>query len=67
MNLQVQHMTAIPFMPFDAERCALDLSVTMSRKQIEGAICTLLGSLTDQQADQLLRREFPQLFQEVTA
>lgn len=67
MNLQVQHMTVFTYMPHDANRPALDLSVTMTAQQIERAICTMLGSLTDEQADKLLRREFPQLFLEATA
>ena len=63
MNIEVRSMSVFPnTVPFEGDRHYLSLSVSMSRTQIERAICTLLGQLTDQEADRLLRSEFPQLF-----
>lgn len=58
MNLQVTSMSvfANPF------KDCLDINCSMSRPQMERAICTLLGQLTDEQALELLRTDFPQLF-----
>jgi hypothetical protein len=63
MNLQVNHMTVFPNTGArEGDRNYLDLNVSMSRPQIERAIVTLLGRLTDQEAQHLLREEFPELF-----
>jgi len=65
MNLQVTSMTVFSnTLPREGDRHYLDLNVSMSRAQIERAICTLLGHLTNQQAAHLLREEFPKLFNE---
>ena len=63
MNLQVTSMTVFASTHArEGDRHYLDLSVSMSRAQIERAICTLLGQLTDQEAQHLLHSEFPELF-----
>lgn len=63
MNLEVRSMTVFPSTgAWEGDRHFLTLNVTMSRAQIERAICTLLGQLTDEQASDLLRTDFPQLF-----
>ncbi len=62
MNIQVNSMSVFSStFAREGDRHYLDLNVTMSRAQIERAICTLLGHLTDQQAAHLLHSEFPEL------
>ena len=58
MNLQVTSMSvfANPF------KDCLDINCSMSRPQMERAICTLLGQFTEQDAAAFLRSEFPELF-----
>lgn len=68
MNLLVRTFTAFPgTLPTGGDRHYMELNVSMSRAQIEHAIVTLLGSLTDADALHLLRSEFPQLFAEEAA
>lgn len=63
MNLQVICLSAFAnTVAFEGDRQYLDLSVQMSRAQIERAICTLLGQLTTEDAAHMLRSEFPELF-----
>lgn len=63
MNLEVRSMTVFPSTgAWEGDRHFLTLNVTMSRAQIERAICTLLGQLTDEQATDLLRTDFPEFF-----
>lgn len=63
MNLQVNSMTVFSNTgAMEGDRHFLDLSVSMSRPQIERAIVTLLGSLPQEQAYHLLRTEFSELF-----
>ena len=63
MNLDVQNMTVFAnTMAREGDRHFLTLNVSMSRNQIERALYTLLGQLTDEQAHNFLRSEFPDLF-----
>lgn len=63
MNLEVTSMTVFPnTYSLEGDRHFLTLNVSMSRAQIERAICTLLGQLTDEQASDLLRTDFPEFF-----
>lgn len=63
MNLQVTSMTVFAStFAREGDRYYLDLSVSMSRPQIERAICTLLGQLSTEEASHMLHSEFPELF-----
>lgn len=63
MNLEVTSMTVFPnTYSLEGDRHFLTLNVSMSRAQIERAICALLGQLTDEQASDLLRTDFPEFF-----
>ena len=63
MNLEVTSMTVFPnTYSLEGDRHFLTLNVSMSRRQIERAICTLLGQLTGEQATDLLRTDFPEFF-----
>lgn len=64
MNFRVRTFTCIPgTMPIDGDRHYVELNVSMSRAQMENAIVNMLGKLTHSEAAQLLRSEFPELFQ----
>lgn len=63
MNIEVVSATMLPgVMAWEGDRHYIQLNCSMSRAQIERAICTLLGQLTDQDAQHLLHSEFPELF-----
>lgn len=63
MNLQVNSMSVFAnTFAAEGDRHYLDINCSMSRPQMQRAICTLLGQLTGQEAQHLLRTEFPQLF-----
>lgn len=63
MNLQVTSMSVFAnTFATEGDRHYLDINCSMSRPQMQRAICTLLGHLTGQEAQHLLRTEFPELF-----
>lgn len=64
MNIYVRSFTAFPgTTPMEGDRHYVELNVSMSRAQMERAIVSMLGKLTHSEAAQLLRSEFPELFQ----
>lgn len=49
-------------LPMLGERNHLILDVTLSDRQLYEAICVLLGSMPEAKAADLIRSEFPELF-----
>lgn len=63
MNLQVTSMSVFAnTFAAEGDRHYLDINCSMSRPQMQRAICTLLGQFTEQDAAAFLRSEFPELF-----
>lgn len=68
MNINVRSFTAFPgTLPVEGDRHYIEMNISMSRAQMERAIVTMIGKLTDSEAAHLLRSEFPQLFAEEAA
>ena len=65
MNIYVRTFTAFPgTLPIEGDRHYVELNVSMSRAQMERAIVSMLGKLSEAEALHLLRSELPELFAE---
>jgi hypothetical protein len=63
LNIKATSMSVMHGHPLDRRGCYVDVTLHLSDDQIKSALCELIGALRPQEAEQMLRNEFPDLFE----